>query len=297
MSVERAPDRRRAGIAASGVAAILWGFGGIFAVLISAPGLVLTFYRLWIGAALLIALLLGSGRKLSVATLRASWLGGLLLTGDFAMFFSSLKLTSVVDATVIGALQPVLVIVAARHLFGEKLRRRDIVWVAIAVLGVIIAVLGTGSHGHHQVEGDLLATGALVCWSAYWITSKHVRRSHDALQYSACVFLVAAIAVTPIVLISGESLRRVQSGDWLWIALLVTLPGSGHLVMNWAHRFVDASISSAISCLSPFVAAVAAAVILGQSLTVVQTGGVLIGLVAIAIIASRQRGVVERPPE
>jgi drug/metabolite transporter (DMT)-like permease len=58
-------------------------------------------------------------------------------------------------------------------------------------------------------------------------------------------------------------------------------------VMNWAHRYVEASVSSAISCLSPLVAAVAAMVILGQPLTVVQVGGVLVGLAAIAVVAAR----------
>jgi drug/metabolite transporter (DMT)-like permease len=60
-------------------------------------------------------------------------------------------------------------------------------------------------------------------------------------------------------------------------------------VMNWAHRFVDASISSAISCLAPLVAAVLAIPILGQSLSLLQVGGVVVGLSAIAVVAARHR--------
>jgi len=64
-------------------------------------------------------------------------------------------------------------------------------------------------------------------------------------------------------------------------------------VMNWAHRYVEASVSSAISCLSPLVAAVAAMIILGQPLTVVQVSGVLVGLAAIAVVAARHIEPVE----
>jgi drug/metabolite transporter (DMT)-like permease len=67
--------------------------------------------------------------------------------------------------------------------------------------------------------------------------------------------------------------------------------------MNWAHRFVDASISSVISCLSPLVAAIAAKIILSQPLTLVQLGGVLLGLAAIAVISVQHSEPVAPPLE
>jgi drug/metabolite transporter (DMT)-like permease len=285
------------GVTASAMAAILWGFGGVFAVLVSSPSLVLSFYRLWVGAVLLIVILYVSRRRLSLSALRASWLAGLLLGGDLVMFYSAIKLTSVVDATVIGALQPVIVILLARPLFGERLRKWDWAWVAVAVIGVLIAVIGAGSSGHHQLSGDLFAIGALLCWSAYWLVSKRARVEQGAMEYTACVTIVAAVAVTPIVLLSSQSLGDVRAGDWLWIGLLVIVPGGGHLLMNWAHRFVDASISSVISCLSPLVAALAAKVILSQPLTLVQLGGVLLGLAAIAVISVQHNEPVAPPLE
>jgi drug/metabolite transporter (DMT)-like permease len=116
---------------------------------------------------------------------------------------------------------------------------------------------------------------------------------HDALEYTAGVTIVAAMTLIPIVLLSGQSLSRVESGDWLWICLLAIVPGSAHLLMNWAHRYVDASVSSVIGSSNPIVAAVAAMVILGQSLTAVQVGGGLVGIAAIAVVATRHRQPVE----
>jgi DME family drug/metabolite transporter len=225
--------------------------------------------------------------------MRASWLGGVFLGSDLAMFISAVKLTSVVDATVIIAVQPVLVLIAARRLFGERMGRWDIFWIVLAMVGVTVAVLGSGVTSHHQLVGDLLAVGALLSWSAYWLASKHARAMHNAMEYTAGVTIMAAVVVTPIVLLLREPLARVQAGDWLWISLLAIGPGTGNLVMNWAHRYVDASISSVIGCLSPLIAAVAARVILSQSLTVVQIGGVVGGLTAIAVVAARHRHPVE----
>lgn len=281
------------GLGASVLAAVLWGFGGIFVALTFAPGLVVAFYRLWLGAVLLTLLVYGSGRRFTWALVRATWLGGVFLAGDMALFYCAVKLTSIVDATVIGAFQPALVLLAARRLFGERMGRWDVTWIILAMAGVTIAVVGPGVSSHHEAIGDVLAALSLLSFTAYWLVSKHARQLHDALSYTAGVTFVAALTVTPIVLLSSQSLRHVQLSDWLWILLLTVVPGSGHLVMNWAHRYVDASVSSAISCLSPLVAAVAAIPILGQTLSILQVAGALVGLTAIAVVAARHRQLAE----
>jgi DME family drug/metabolite transporter len=297
-AVTAAPPRRldsraRAiGLGASALAAVGWGFGAIFARLTSTSGLVLTFYRLWLGAALFAVLVYASGRRLSLAQLRASWLGGVFLAGDMAMFFCAVKLTSVVDCTVIGAVQPALVLVAARPLFGERMGRWDVFWIFVAMAGVSAAVIGPGVSSGHELTGDLLAVGSLLSWSAYWLASKHARETQHALDYTTGVTIVAALALTPVVLASGQSLGRVEAGDWLWIGLLAVVPGGANLAMNWAHRYVDASVSSVIGSANPVVAAAAAVVVLGQPLTVVQVVCGLAALAAITIVAVRHRGPV-----
>ncbi len=257
----------------------------------------LCFYRLWLGAALLSIVVYASGRRLSWSNFRASWLGGVFLAGDMTMFFCAVKLTSVVDVTVIGAVQPALVLIAARPLFGERMGRWDVFWILVAITGVSAAVLGPGVTSHHQLAGDVLAVGSLLSWSAYWLASKHARETQNALEYTAVVTIVAAITVTLIVLVSGQSLARVQAGDWLWISLLAIVPGGAHLAMNWAHRYVDASVSSVIGSSNPIIAAVAALVILGQPLTMVQVGCGLVAIVAIAIVATRHHQPLESAVE
>ncbi|MGA2531071.1 MAG: DMT family transporter [Acidimicrobiales bacterium] len=287
----RANDSRRQaiGLGASAMASVGWGFGAIFARLTFAPGLVLTFYRLWLGSLLLTVLVYGSGRRLSLAKLRASFFGGVFLAGDMAMFFCAVKLTSVVDATVIGAVQPALVLIAARYLFSERMGRWDVFWIMLAIAGVSAAVIGPGVASRHAMTGDLLAVGSLLSWTGYWLVSKHARATQDALDYTAGVTIVAAFSLTLVVLASGQNLGRVEAGDWLWIALLAVVPGGAHLMMNWAHRYVDASISSVIGSSNPIVAAAAAVVILGQKVSLLQILCGLAALAAITVVAGRHR--------
>jgi drug/metabolite transporter (DMT)-like permease len=285
------------GLSASALAATFWGFGGIFAALAFASGLVVAFYRLWIGSALLVVITYSLGQRLSWATFRSTWLPGLFLAGDMMAFYSAVRLTSIVDVTVIGAFQPALVLIAARKMFNEHLGRWDVVWIIIAMAGVTIAVLGPSPAAHHRLEGDLLAVGALVSFSAYWLLSKRAREKTQAMEYTAGVTIVASAVTSVVVLASGQALGRVHVTDFVWIVLLALVPGTGHFLMNWAHRFVDASVSSAISCLSPLVAALVAIPILGQSLSALQVIGELIGLAGITVVAARNRQPAESQAE
>lgn len=285
--------QRTLALAATFIAACGWGMSPVFVVLAHNPALVVTFFRLVLGAGLTIAATYALGRRLTWTGLRSSWLGGVLLCGDMAMFFSAVKLTAVVDASFIMAAQPVIVVVAAHRLFGEHLKRRDLILIAGALVCVAI-VIGNpiSSAAPRSLEGDLLAVGATVFWSAYWLVSKRARSRVDTVTYTAGVTITAAIVMCPIVLLSGQALDHVTKSDWLWISLLAVIPGGGHALMNWAQPFVDASISSALGAVNPLSASVAAMLILHQRLSSFQIAGGLVALAALACLAIVHRGAL-----
>lgn len=279
------------------MAAVLWGFGGVLADLTTCSGLTLAFYRLWLGTVIYVLALRVSGHWISWKTLRASWLGGLLLAGDFVFFFSAVKDTSIVIVSVIGALQPALVFLAARRMFNERLVWRDMALMAVALTGVVATVLGAHGTGHNHAVGDLCAIATLLCWSGYWVVSKRARVDSGSVQYSASVMVIAALVVTPITLSVDHGFGHVRTIDWFWIGLITLVPGSGHLIMNWAHRFLAASLSSVVGNLSNLVAAAVAVPILGQSLSVTQIIGGLVGLAAALSIAARHHADPASPIE
>ncbi len=288
---------RTLGAGASALAAVGWGFAGIFASFVFASSIVLSFYRMWFAVALLLGLGLASGRKITWRAVRLSWPAGVILYADMCMFFTAIKYTTVAIATVIGALQPALVMIAANRLFGEHIDRRDTMWTVVAIAGVVTIVVGSSAPTHHQLVGDLFATGSVICWSAYFLVSKAARRQLETLEYTFGVAVSGAVTASVVLLVSGQSPAHVHAGDWLWITLLAVVPGSSHLFMNWAHRYIDVSIASLIGSSNPVVAAVAGLVILGQRLTVIQVVGGLVGVGAIAAVAFRHREPAGSPVE
>jgi drug/metabolite transporter (DMT)-like permease len=285
---------------------VAWGFSSVLVVLTRQPGLVVALERLWLGVPFVGVLLAVSRRRVSWLVLRRAVPGGILLCGDMALFFSAVKLTSVADATVIGALQPALVLFVARPLFGERPLRSDVLWTAVAISGVSAVVLGAGGTGRHEMVGDLLALGSLCCWTGYWLVSKQARsrprsspggaqpdggQQIGSIEYTSAVMLVAAVTVVPIALLSGEPLTAGTPLDWLWLGLMTLVPGSAHLVLNWAHRFIDVSVSSVIVSVNPIVAVGSAALVLNQSLNLLQVAGCLVAVLAAALVARRSATV------
>ena len=103
-----AHDRRGRALVALSVAMVAWGVTGVIAKSVDMGGMALAAYRTTVGAVVLTAALLVTGRRVTWADVRAAAPGGVFLGLDLVFFFSAVKLTTVANATVIGALQPAL---------------------------------------------------------------------------------------------------------------------------------------------------------------------------------------------
>lgn len=280
------------GVGADLFAATLWGFTGIIVTYARAPALVLTFYRLWISVALMLAVLAVHRQHVSWRPLVRAAPAGVLLGVNLTCYVFAFRLTTIADASVIGVLQPGLVLIPAALVFGEAIGIREVLLTALAIVAVAGVVLGTSVPVGAHWRGDLLAGVGTLAFTGYWLFAKVARRRMPTSEFMFGVWLSAAVAVTPAALISGESFAVSPGSDWPWIIALAVVPGVGHVLVNWGHRFVDASVSAVISILNAPVAAVAALVILGQALSAFQIG---CGVVAVAAIGLVARGRPGRP--
>jgi drug/metabolite transporter (DMT)-like permease len=273
----------RLGAAAVFAAILGWSINNTLVKLADIPSLAFGFYRLWAGALAMFVVLAVLGRRLTWRQAKASAPGGALLGMEVMLFFTALKLTSVADVVVIGALQPGLTLLVAGPLFGERITRYEAGWTAVSVVGVMLVTIGSSGTPVWSLGGDLLAVGALMAWTVYFLVSKHVRAEVPALEYMTGVTVVAAAVVTPMALASGQVARGIEPADAAWLVLFVLLGQSGHLLLAWAHGQVDVSVSSLLMLAQPIASSVAAWIILGEPFTAL---GVVGGLVVVASVAA-----------
>lgn len=248
--------------------------------------LAFAFYRLWMGAAIMVVVLAVTGRRLSWDILRRAALGGVLFGVNLCFFFTAIKQTSIADVLIVAALQPALTLTVAGRLFGERVTRHDVLWTAVSLGGVVLVIIGSSGTPVWSLEGDLWAVGALFAWTTYWLVSKRIREQVRAIEYMTAVTVTAAVVVTPVALLSRQSLS-VRWQDLLWLVLFVATAQGGHSLLAWSHAQVDVSISSLLILAEPVISAIAALVFLGEQLPALSIAGGLIAVLAVGVVIHR----------
>ena len=102
------------------------------------------------------------------------------------------------------------------------------------------------------------------------------------------VHIAAALCITPFTLGDPGELVAFDPVDVLIVLFFALVSGTGgQLVIGWAHRYVDITVSSLMMLAVPVVAAATAWVLLGEALGPVQMFGSAITLLAIASMIRR----------
>lgn len=254
-----------------------------------APSLAIAFWRNAIGTAVLAPYALLRHRAELRALGRGEWLttlaSGLCLGLHFSTWTPSLTMTSVASATAFAATQPVFAAFLAR-LRGEHVARRAWLGIAVAVLGVA-ALSGVDLHvSLRAFAGDLSALAAAVFAALYMTLGSKVRQTVSLTPYATVCYGTASLVLAGMAALFGRHLLGFGGGAWLKIlALTAGAQLLGHTMFNRALKTTSATVVSVVILLEVPIAALIAAVWLGQVPSLwALPGGLLIlaGLVAIS---------------
>jgi drug/metabolite transporter (DMT)-like permease len=286
------------GIAAAAAAVVVWGASSVLIKEVDGvSGLAIGFHRLWIGALLSSAAFLLSGGRITRRLIRLSLVGGIAFALDIVLFFVAVQKTTVANATIIGALQPVLVLCLASRLFGERPKLGDGLWAVVAIAGAAGVVFGADAGGEASRQGDLLAVGALFAWTWYFVASKQARRELGSFEYLVGLSIVAVVITSPVVLVSGERLAVPEWKGWAIILTIAVVNGAlGHFLMNWAHAHVPLVVVSLMTLAIPVIATATAAALIDEPITAEQVAGMIVVVIALGVVVVRSTGRVPAEP-
>lgn len=275
------------GVLAASVAVLGFGAGNVLVKLSDLPGLVLVLWRMS-GAALLylVILYMRSGR-ISVDLIRRSLLTGLFFGANLAVGYLAVKRTTVANASIIGALQPLLVVSFVSRRFGEVIERWLWVIAPIAFAGTALVILGSSGSPSWSPLGDALAVGSMILWAGYFAAAKKARATTDVFELQAASLLCAAVFLAPLSIVGGVLTNLPSGRDGMVIAALILVPGTGHALMNWAHAHIEISLASILTLAVPVLSTIGAALFLDESIVLAQVAGMTVVLAALAYTVKR----------
>ena len=277
------------GLIGAGIAVCAWSTGTILAKYIDMGSLAIGFYRFAFFSLVLIVWMSVRGTPFHLRIIRDSMWGGIALGADIALFFSAVKLTSIVNATIIGSMQPIVVGVIAAKFFGEKIGLRNVAWSAVALAGTVVVVAAGADDGTTDLRGDLLALAAMLSWSAYFITSKNSKKKMTSTEFTAGTALWTMAICAPLGFAFGQDMSWPSATNWGWLILMAATSGLiGHAMMNWSLVRIPLWVGSTFTLLIPVFSALLAWIVLGETVTVAQAVAMAVVIGALAVVVRNQ---------
>jgi drug/metabolite transporter (DMT)-like permease len=274
---------------ALGVTILSLSFAAFFVRWADAPAAVFGFYRLGIATLILTPFFLRNimrNRHASQPRRLGGWilvlpaLAGLASALDHFTWNTSLKFTSVANATLLGNTSPLWVALAAWLVFKE--RSKGLFWFGLALtMGGAIAVL-SNDFLHHPVIGwgDLLALSTGIFYAVFFLFSQRSREHFDTLSHVWICSLSSTLVLLILSLATGSLLTGYSPHTYLVFLAAALLPQlAGYLALGYALGHLPASIVSPTMLGQPVLTALLAIPLLGENLQPVQWIG---GLVVIA---------------
>ncbi len=244
-------------------------FAAIFIRLAEAPPLIIASYRLLIASLVLWPLTLRySGnelRHLTFRDVRLALISGVFLGLHFGLWISSLSYTSVATSVILVTSSPLFVAIASYTFFKERISWKVITGIVICFIGTAFIGYGNWSIGADSFLGGILALLGALTVAGYLLIGRRLRRTMGLLIYGSLTCSSAGLLLLVASLIWGYPLFGYTGNTYLMMILLAIVPQLlGHLSLNWALRFVSATLVTIAVLGEPVGANILAYLILGE---------------------------------
>jgi drug/metabolite transporter (DMT)-like permease len=287
----------RLGAALVIVSAVSFGAMGVFAHMATTAGATptsLLALRFAIATVVVGAAIAARGIRLPRrgTLVRLALMGGIGYVGESWCYFTALKTVPASMVALLLYLYPVYVTVVAVALLGERLTIVKAAALLAAMAGVAIT-LGPVRGGN--AVGITLAIGSGAFYAAYILAGTRLARGVSAIGAAWVVMAAATVVLTGMAALEGFALPATIAG-WggvVLLALVSTVVGVGAFLAGLAR--IGPVSASTLSALEPAVAAVLAALFLGERFTAIQAGGGV--LIVGAAVALSRPGPGLQPPE
>lgn len=204
-------------------------------------------------------------------------LSALGMSGYTLLLYTALGYTSAMNASLITAANPALIVVMAIVLLGERTTRLGWLGIGLGLLGVLLVLTRGDLQRVASLSintGELLMIGAIIVWGGYTIIAR--RLGVPPIAATAVQVAMATVTLAPLALVQHVRLPDTPAEAWSlgYIALFPSL--GAYLFWNLALKTTPpGTAGNYLNLMVVFTAAITLA--LGTPLTPVQVvGGILV---------------------
>jgi drug/metabolite transporter (DMT)-like permease len=195
-------------------------------------------------------------RPQAIRALRQPWqvwaLGVAGLCIYHCAYFFAIQSAPPVEASLIAYLWPLLIVVFAAFLPGERLRLHHCIGVLLGLAGAVLVITRGGDVGLAEGirPGHWIALFCAFVWSGYSVLSRRFGAVPTDVVAGYCLITAAVALVLHLGL--EETVVLQTSGQWAAIVVLGTIPlGAGFYAWDWGCKHGDIMVLGALSYAAP----------------------------------------------
>jgi drug/metabolite transporter (DMT)-like permease len=232
----------------------------------------------------------GTLAKLTKADVRMLGLLGLGVLGNHLLILMGLKYVSgAVGGVIIGS-APVVTSLLSALLIQDVPLRAVMVGGLLSFAGVaLVSVAGFQAAGEQPLLGGTLVFLGVVSWALYSIGSRTIMERVSALTVNWTTLLVATVVQIPLLWVDQKMMQAgvasVTLSDWLALSYLVIFATAvAQQAWLFGVKGIGPSRASILGNLTPVAAIALSAIILKESVGLVEIAGIVLILVGVWVV-------------
>ena len=179
---------------------LIFGTIGIFVKYIPLPSSTVAMTRGYLGALVLLIVMFVTGKKIDLQGIKKNLLklvfSGAAIGINWILLFEAYNYTSVAVATLSYYMQPVFLIILTPVLLKEKLSKKKVFCVPVALFGMVLVSGVFSSRQDVGIKGVMLGLSAAVFYTAAVLINRTLKEI-SAYDRTFIQLLVAALVITP----------------------------------------------------------------------------------------------------
>lgn len=195
-------------------------------------------------------------RPQAIRSLRQPWpvwaIGTAGLCIYHCAYFFAIQSAPPVEVSLIAYLWPLLIVVFAAFLPGERLKAHHVMGVVLGLAGAIVVITKGGNVGlaNGVMKGHVIALFCAFIWAGYSVLSRRFGQVPTDVVAGYC-FITAAVAFALHLMLETTVWPQTMT-QWSAITILGTIPlGAGFYAWDYGCKHGDIMILGALSYAAP----------------------------------------------
>lgn len=215
------------------------------------------------------------------------------------MFFIGLNLTTPINASIIHASSPMLVILFSMFLLGEKAHFLKIVGIIFGATGAVFLILGGNriSVSPENYLGNWLILINIAAYSLYLVMIKPIMNKYQPVQVMKWVFFFGLIYVSPFTISSFADFSASEIPANMWLSLIYVIAAVtflAYLLTIYGLKHLNATVVGYYIYLQPVIAAIIAWYMFGEKITYVKIISTVFIFIGVFLVSSKPLKLYKR---